>query len=201
MKRLLLILILTFSFQTLTKADDISDFEIEGISIGDSALDYMTLSEIKKAKDNKKNIYYTNKSYVSIMVSTKIYNNLKTYDDLSLIIKTKDKQSIIYAMEGYIKIKDSKITTCHKKQQIIANDIKEAFPNLKLDQNKFDIKKSDLKYNDKSVRYVDMKLPLSLSSGGSLRVSCHKVKASKNNTKLFVIINSNEFNKALRKNN
>jgi len=40
MKRLLLILILTFSYQTLTKADDISDFEIEGMSIGDSALDY-----------------------------------------------------------------------------------------------------------------------------------------------------------------
>ena len=41
MKRLLLILILTLSFQTLTKADDIRDFEIEGISIGDSALDIL----------------------------------------------------------------------------------------------------------------------------------------------------------------
>ena len=40
MKRLLLILILTFSFQSLTKADDIRDFEIEGMSIGDSLLDY-----------------------------------------------------------------------------------------------------------------------------------------------------------------
>ena len=85
MKRLLFILILTLSFHTLTKADDIKDFEIEGMSIGDSLLDYMTLSEIKKAKDNKKNIYYTNKSYVTIMVSTKIYNDLKKYDDLSLI--------------------------------------------------------------------------------------------------------------------
>ena len=36
MKRLLIILILTLSFQTLTKADDIRDFEIEGMSIGDS---------------------------------------------------------------------------------------------------------------------------------------------------------------------
>ena len=46
MKRLLLILILTFSFQSLTKADDIRDFEIEGMSIGDSLLDYF--SEINK---------------------------------------------------------------------------------------------------------------------------------------------------------
>ena len=42
MKRLLLILILTFSFQTLSKADDIRDFEIEGMSIGDSLLDHFS---------------------------------------------------------------------------------------------------------------------------------------------------------------
>ena len=39
MKRLLLILILTLSFQSLSKADDIRDFEIEGMSIGDSLLE------------------------------------------------------------------------------------------------------------------------------------------------------------------
>ena len=41
MKRLLLIIILTFSFQTLTTADDIKDFQIEGMSIGDSLLDFL----------------------------------------------------------------------------------------------------------------------------------------------------------------
>ena len=48
MKKLLLILILTLSFQSLAKADDISDFQIEGMSIGDSALDYFTKDEITK---------------------------------------------------------------------------------------------------------------------------------------------------------
>ena len=51
MKRLLLILILTFSFQTLSKADDIRDFEIEGISIGDSLLEYFSIGEIKRFDD------------------------------------------------------------------------------------------------------------------------------------------------------
>jgi len=45
MKRLLLILILTFSFQTWTKADDIRDFQIEGMSVGDSLLDYFNEKE------------------------------------------------------------------------------------------------------------------------------------------------------------
>ena len=40
MMRLLLILILTLSFQSLTKADDIKDFEIESMSIGDNLTKY-----------------------------------------------------------------------------------------------------------------------------------------------------------------
>ena len=48
MERLLLIIILTLSFQTLTKADDIRDFEIEGMSIGDSLLDHFNEKDIKK---------------------------------------------------------------------------------------------------------------------------------------------------------
>ena len=48
MKRLLLILILTLSLQTLVKSDDIRDFQIEGISIGDSALDFFSEDEILK---------------------------------------------------------------------------------------------------------------------------------------------------------
>ena len=53
------LLVLLFSFFLLSSqtvfADDISKFEIEGVSIGDSLLDYMTekeiLTEIKINKD------------------------------------------------------------------------------------------------------------------------------------------------------
>ena len=46
MKSLLVILILTISFQSLTKADDIRDFEIEGMSVGDSLLDYFNKKKL-----------------------------------------------------------------------------------------------------------------------------------------------------------
>ena len=38
--------IFIFSFQYLTKADDIRDFEIEGISIGDSLLNFFSEEQI-----------------------------------------------------------------------------------------------------------------------------------------------------------
>ena len=47
MKRLILTLILSLSFQTLSKADDIRDFEIEGMSIGDSLLNKFSRDEIE----------------------------------------------------------------------------------------------------------------------------------------------------------
>ena len=45
-------------FQNLTKADDIRDFEIEGISIGDSLLDYFQESEVRKIDKFLKNEAY-----------------------------------------------------------------------------------------------------------------------------------------------
>ena len=67
MKRLLLILILILSFQSWTKADDISEFEIEGMSVGDSLLDYFSEEEIKvQFPYNKKTfggVVLHNKSY------------------------------------------------------------------------------------------------------------------------------------------
>ena len=49
MRILLSILVLIFNLQSFAKADDISEFEIEGISIGDSALDHFNI--------NKKNLH------------------------------------------------------------------------------------------------------------------------------------------------
>ena len=46
MRVFLLVIFLIFSFQSWTKADDIRDFEIEGISVGDNALDHFSKKKI-----------------------------------------------------------------------------------------------------------------------------------------------------------
>jgi len=60
MKKFLAILILIFTLQTPSLADDIRDFQIEGMSVGDSLLDYMTEDEINNSKRN----YAKNKKYL-----------------------------------------------------------------------------------------------------------------------------------------
>ena len=58
MKVFITVLVLIFSFQSWTKADDISDFEIEGMSIGDSLLDSFNQSQIKAEKQLNKKIKF-----------------------------------------------------------------------------------------------------------------------------------------------
>ena len=47
---LITFLILIFNLQTWTNADDIKDFEIEGMSIGDSLLNYYSTNEISEMR-------------------------------------------------------------------------------------------------------------------------------------------------------
>ena len=47
MKKIFLLIISILSFQTLSLADNIRYFKIEGMSIGDSALDYFSESQLE----------------------------------------------------------------------------------------------------------------------------------------------------------
>ncbi len=83
-KRLLVTLILMLSFQSLTKADDIRDFEIEGMSIGDSLLDYFSK---KKIKDSRKN-YYNSDEIIPIYI---IEDKFENYYGVQFHYKKNDK--------------------------------------------------------------------------------------------------------------
>jgi len=71
--------LLLFSFHTPSWAYDISDFQIEGMSIGDSLLDYYSEEEIKKAQKN--NYDYSNK-FIDFWAPIKLKN--KEFDAIVL---------------------------------------------------------------------------------------------------------------------
>ena len=49
-----------------SKADNIKDFQIEGISIGDSLLDYFSLSQLKELANHRSAFSYKNSSAKSL---------------------------------------------------------------------------------------------------------------------------------------
>ena len=87
MKKLLILLFSFFLLSTTSVfADDISDFEIEGMSIGDSLLDYMTedviLEEIERTKN--RHIYMDEPYKYS---SVYLYKEFPIYDYLTFYVK------------------------------------------------------------------------------------------------------------------
>ena len=111
MKKLLAIITLSLCFMLPSQADDIKDFQIEGISIGDSLLDYLSKREILSGKQN----YYKSDEFIPVYIDN--YKNLSTYEGLQFHYKKGDQKYKIAALEGVIFFSDkSQISKCHKKQ-------------------------------------------------------------------------------------
>ena len=96
------ILILTISLQSWTKASDISEFEIEGMSVGDSLLDYFSRTKIKEFINHDSSYSYANGNYVIIGLSKSNQNSvdLNTYQNLGITIKKSDRQYEIKSIAG-----------------------------------------------------------------------------------------------------
>jgi len=123
MNKILLILILTLSFQSWTKADDIRDFEIEGMSIGDSLLDFVSENKIKNLM---KTDYPNSKKYSRVTI---IFPNMTVYEDTMIHFKTDDKKYTIYSVDGGIFYKND-FETCNKKKDEIIESVSVQFSNL-----------------------------------------------------------------------
>ena len=92
MKILLTLFVLLFS--SSVSADDISDFQIEGMSIGDSLLDYFSKKQII---NNKVDYSYKNNDFYAVNFDNLISS--ETYDGGEVYLKTNDENYIIYHMK------------------------------------------------------------------------------------------------------
>ena len=123
MKKLFVIIIIFISFQSWTKADDIRDFEIEGVSIGDSALDFFTES---KLNNKERTNYYKDDDFIGVT----IYLEDSIYDSIGLTLKPGDKKYLVYGINGGIHIDNNK--ECLIKKDNIVKEISEMFKNAEV---------------------------------------------------------------------
>jgi len=159
MKRLLLIFILILSFQSWTKADDIRDFQIEGISIGDSALDFFSESELKKDKQTDQ---YPNDKF--IIRNFYLHSSFKKYEMVTINHLKNDNKFIIESLGASIFYKD--IKECYNMKKKIITEFNEVFKNSKNDTGK--VKKS----LDKTGNSLSDITEYYLSNGSVVQITC-----------------------------
>tara|TARA_B100001057_G_scaffold291661_1_gene291757 strand:- start:1420 stop:2022 length:603 start_codon:yes stop_codon:yes gene_type:complete len=135
MKIFLAILILVFGLHSWSKADNIREFEIEGMSVGNSLLDFFSKQEIKKKMnlDFYKNFPEDYRETYGIITFNKI-PRFKTYTNVSMDFFVKDNEFIIQTINGVIFIDNSE--ECYKKQNLIDKDLSKLFENTTRQTNK-----------------------------------------------------------------
>ena len=137
MKKLLGIVVLGLLLTLSAKADDIRDFEIEGISIGDNALDYFKKEEI----DSNKSYYPNSREIWRYLVILKD----KEFDSLQIHMKMKNNKYIIVGISGLIYFFDKKVSynKCIKKRSSIVNDIEKTLKSTRKSDEEKDIVDGD----------------------------------------------------------
>ena len=125
--RIICVLILIFSLQSWTKADDISDFQIEGMSIGDSLLDHFSKEEIKI--NIRKDAYLWKKDRKFISIEIVSHSSFKNYDAIQASYKTNDEEFKIDTLSGFLNFSDD-IEECYKKKDEIVKELSEIFKNI-----------------------------------------------------------------------
>ena len=177
MKKLLIPLFsLFFLYSPSVFADDLSDFQIEGISIGDSLLDYMTEEEILEEIELSLSLneyFYLNepKKYVEVY----LFGSSSTYEaglaffvnntPTSEYITNKNEKYIILSVRGMKNfIEDS--DGCIQKRNEIAGEVSKMFPNAQ---------KNEISYShaaDPSGKSIRDDINFKFKSGGSINVIC-----------------------------
>jgi hypothetical protein len=170
-----------FSFQTLTKADDIRDFQIEGMSIGDSALDYFSKNELNNAHDI---LDYKNKKFRYYFLS---YKNSKTYEFLQITVIPSDKEFKVQGIDGHI-LYENNINECYEKMEKIKKELIEILNKEPEDDQGNHPKFKNSKYKRSIFRFRN----------GIAELVCYDMDDKTNKTDRFAItLKNNNFAKFL----
>ena len=136
MKKIFFLIILVFSLQTLSLADNIRYFQIEGMKIGDSALDYFSESQLENNEQGWHNYSY-NEYSTSYMPGKGIYSwFLVSY-------KNDDENFIIQGLVGGLEKINYDNKECNNKLDVMALNISELFKNTIQEEKKFYKLKAD----------------------------------------------------------
>ncbi len=188
MKKIFFLIISILSFQTLSLADNIRYFQIEGMKIGDSALDYFSEFQLEDSEQGWHNYSY-NEYSTSYMPGKGIYNwFLISY-------KNDDDNFIIEGLVGGLEKNNYDNKECNNKLDAVALNITGLFKNTVQEK-----KKSYELTEDAALTYpftgksTVTSLSFNFLDGAKIILACYKMdkKAKENESFLNSILKQND---------
>ena len=163
MKKILAIIILNICLIFPSQADDIKDFQIEGISILDSLTKFISKEEILKTKKSSQDVYKSDLFYSVTFLKNDVFN-LKNFDEIQFHLEKNDSLFKIHALTGAKYISDK--GKCLKEFNNAEKDLDNLFKGAKK------LKKDN--YEHSSKRGFIYKHIVYELNGGKISVKCDK---------------------------
>ena len=136
MQIILLFIILIFTIQSWANADDIRDFEIEGISVGESLLNHFSENNIQQEIKSEFSFKYKNNTFIGLGVGQTnefpLFKKLNQYDELGITIKPNDKNYIVHGLSGEILCYNN-IEKCLIAKDEIIIDLENVYKDIEVD--------------------------------------------------------------------
>ncbi len=170
MKKVLGIVFLGFLLSTSAHSDNIKDFKIENISIGDSALDYFKETELVNGELDWFN--YSYKEFATSLVSGK-----GIYDWFKISYRSDDDNFKIEGLVGIVVKKKYDDIKCNEELDTAALNISGLFKNIKRSKKKL----YKVKYNPRKVfqeasqsgKSVATSILFNFKNKGEIILSCY----------------------------
>jgi len=177
MKKILGIVTLCLLLSTSAYTDDIKDFQIENISIGDSALNYFAEAQLENGEQDWFN--YSHKEYSTSLVAGK-----GIYDWFLISYKSDDDNFTIEGLAGIVVKKKYDDNKCNKELDTAALNISKLFKNTKQRKKKL----YKVIYNPRKVfqeksqsgKSTLTSISFDFKDGGKIILSCYDMDKATN---------------------
>ena len=187
MKKTFFLIIWILTFQTQSLADNIRYFQIEGMSIGDSALDYFNESQLEDNEQGWHN--YSYKEY-----STSFMPGKGIYDWFLVSYKNDDSNFIIEALAAGLEKSNYDNKECNNKLDAVALNISELFKNTSQEEKKsYKLTADEARTYPFTGKSIVTSLSFNFLDGAKIILACYNMdkEAKENESFLTSILKQN----------
>ena len=180
---IILILILTLQHPSL--ADNFQDFKIEGMKVGDSALNYFDERQLEDGEQGWHN--YSYKEY-----STSLMPGKGIYDWFLVSYRNDDENFKIEALVGGLEIINYNNKECNNRLDSAALSISESFKNTREDKKKYKLTADSSRIYPFTGKSAVTSLSFNFTNEGEIILSCFNMDKKANKNSNFIISTLNQ---------
>ena len=187
LEKIFFFIILFLTLQHPSLADSFQDFKIEGMKVGDSALNYFDERQLEDGEQGWHN--YSYKEY-----STSLVPGKGIYDWFLVSYRNDDDNFKIEALVGGLEIINYNNKECNNRLDSAALSISESFKNTREDKKKYKLTADSSRIYPFTGKSTVTSLSFNFTNEGEIILSCYDMdkKANKNSNFIMSTLNQKD---------